>query len=120
MHPTTELRETDIARLVDRFYDKVRQHPQLGPVFDAAVHDWDDHKQTLTAFWSAVALGTGGYRGNPMAAHRAQPIHADHFGQWLDLWSETTAQTLAPEHAVRMQEFADRIGQNLRRGLGLG
>ena len=117
---TSELQEADIARLVDRFYDKVRLHPQLGPVFNGAVHDWDEHKQTLTAFWCAVALGTGGYRGNPMAAHRAQPIDAAHFEEWLALWNETTAEVLAPDHAARMQAFADRIGQNLRRGLGLG
>src|SRR6186713_667645 len=120
MHDPAALQEADIARLVDAFYDKERSHPRLGPVFNAAVHDWDEHRQTLTAFWSAVALGTGGYRGNPMAAHRAQPIDAAHFEEWLALWNETTAEVLAPDHAARMQAFADRIGQNLRRGLGLG
>jgi hemoglobin len=32
-----------IAALVDRFYDRIRVHPTLGPVFNAAVHDWPEH-----------------------------------------------------------------------------
>ena len=113
------LEPAHIAELVDRFYDKVRRHPDLGPVFDAAVHDWDDHKRTLTAFWSSVALRTASYRGNPMAAHRAQPIRAEHFEQWLSLWRETTAEVLAPAHAALLCSHAERIGQSLRYGLGL-
>jgi hemoglobin len=80
-----EPQETDIAVLVDRFYDKVRRDPMLGPVFDAAVHDWDAHKALLTSFWCTVALRTGTYRGNPMARHRPLPIGVAHFQRWLAL-----------------------------------
>ena len=119
MNPSSDLQPQDIARLVDRFYDKVRVHPQLGPVFNAAVHDWDAHKALLTEFWSSVALKTASYRGNAMAVHRAQPIRAEHFEQWLALWRETTDEELAPEQAAQMHEYAQRIGQSLRYGLGL-
>lgn len=108
-----------IETLVDRFYEKVRRHADLGPVFNAAVHDWDDHKRTLTSFWSSVALKAASYRGNPMAAHRPHPIRAEHFEQWLALWRETAAEVLAPEHAALMGQYAERIGQSLRYGLGL-
>ena len=40
------LDEAAIALLVDRFYDRVRRDPELGPVFNNAVHDWDVHKGT--------------------------------------------------------------------------
>ena len=119
MNSTADLQPQDIARLVDHFYEKVRRHPQLGPVFNAAVHDWDEHKALLTQFWSSVALGTASYRGNPMAAHRAQPIRAEHFDEWLRLWDETANEVLAPEQAALMHGYAQRIGRSLRYGLGL-
>ena len=109
----------DIERLVDRFYDRVRTDPELGPVFNAAVDDWPEHKRTLVDFWSSIALGTKRYRGNPMAAHRPHPIREDHFGHWLDLWRETAEAELAPEHAALFIEHARRIAQSLQFGLGL-
>jgi hemoglobin len=111
--------ETQIAVLVDRFYDKVRIDPLIGPVFNAAVHDWDAHKRTLTSFWCNVALRANTYRGNPMAVHRMQPIRAEHFVRWLALWRETTGEVLDEAGATQMIEYADRIGRSLRLGLGL-
>lgn len=119
MNDASILEERHIATLVDRFYDKVRRHPELGPVFNAAVHDWDDHKRTLTAFWSSVALKTSSYRGNPMAKHHGHPIRHEHFDQWLALWRETTDEVLSAEDAALMRHYAERIGQSLRYGLGL-
>lgn len=119
MSNTPKLTEQDLAMLVDRFYEQVRVHPELGPVFNAAIDDWPEHKRMLTAFWSSVALGTKSYRGNPMAAHRPHPIRAEHFEQWLSLWQRTANEVLAPEHAAQVMEYATRIGQSLRYGLGL-
>lgn len=116
---TVALDEARIAQLVDRFYAKVRVHPELGPVFNAAVHDWDDHQRTLTSFWASVALKAGSYRGNPMAKHHGHPIRHEHFDQWLALWRETTAEVLSPEDATQFNHYAERIGQSLRYGLGL-
>lgn len=117
--PYTPFDETQIALLVDRFYDKVRVDPLIGPIFNAAVHDWDEHKRRLTSFWSSVALRTGTYHGNPMGVHRSQPIRAEHFTRWLQLWRETTEEVLDNIHAIQMIEYADRIGRSLRLGLGL-
>ena len=121
MESKLPLDEAALAGLVDAFYDKVRRDPALGPVFNDAVHDWDEHKQRLTAFWSSVALGTRRYRGQPMAVHQARTdIRADHFTRWLALWRETTSERLAPADAARMQQHAERIGESLRYGMGLG
>lgn len=114
-----DLTEADIARLVDRFYDKVRLDPVLGPIFNPAVEDWDAHKQTLVRFWSSIALKSGSYRGNPMAMHRPHPIRAEHFEHWLALWRDTAAETLAPEHAALFADHAARIARSLMYGLGL-
>ncbi|MFC5568712.1 group III truncated hemoglobin [Lysobacter yangpyeongensis] len=116
---TAPLDTADIARLVDRFYDRVQADPVLGPVFNPAIEDWDEHKRTLVSFWSSVALGTRSYRGNPMAAHRPHPIDAGHFTHWLALWREVAEAELPPEHAAQMIDHAARIGRSLRYGLGL-
>ena len=119
MNPSTPFDESVIATLVDHFYEKVRRDQQLGPVFDAAVHDWAEHKQLLTSFWASVALRAGSYRGNPMGAHRPHPIRAEHFERWLALWRETCAEELDETHATQMLEYAERIGRSLKFGLGL-
>jgi hemoglobin len=108
-----------IARLVDRFYDRVQADPMLGPVFDAAVDDWVEHKRLLVSFWCSVALRAGSYRGNPMAAHRPHPIRAEHFEHWLALWQDTAQALLPPAQAALLVEYATRIGSSLRYGLGL-
>lgn len=115
-HPLTE---ADLVRLVDRFYDKVQRDPVLGPVFNPAVHDWDEHKATLVDFWASVVLRAGRYRGNPMAMHRPHPIDAAHFDHWLALWQETAVEVTGPENAQVLLAYAERIGRSLKYGLGL-
>ena len=114
------LAQAHITALVERFYARVRSDPMLGPVFNAAVHDWDEHQRTLVSFWSSVVLRTGTYRGNPMAAHRPHAIRAEHFDHWLALWRETALEVMAPAHAQVFIDHATRIGYSLRYGLGLG
>jgi len=113
--PTQE----QLAALVDRFYDRVRAHPDLGPVFNAAVHDWPEHKRLLTSFWTSVILRAGTYRGNPMQKHHGHGITTGHFVQWLALWRETADELLAPAQAELVHAYAERIGRSLRYGLGL-
>lgn len=108
-----------LAGLVDVFYDRIQIHPDLGPVFNAAVHDWSEHKRLLTSFWCSVVLRAGTYRGNPMSAHRPHAINSRHFVQWLELWRHTADDVLAPEQADLVHEYANRIGRSLRYGLGL-
>lgn len=119
MNPAAPFDEAAIATLVDHFYEKVRREPLIGPVFNAAVHDWDEHKQLLTSFWASVALRTGSYRGNPMAAHRPHPIRVEHFDRWLALWKETCLEELDEVHALQMMDYAERIGRSLKYGLGI-
>ena len=118
-HDDDSLTIAEIERLVDRFYDRVQRDPVLGPIFNPAVLDWAEHKRTLVSFWSSVALRSGTYRGNPMAAHRPHPIQAGHFDHWLALWRETADEVLSPTHAALFADYARRIARSLRYGLGL-
>ena len=108
-HP--DLREPMIALLVRTFYDRARQDDLIGPVFAAAVEDWDDHIGKITDFWSSVMLRTGRYSGRPMRPHLILPLEGKHFDRWLDLFEETAKELLPPEIAeafiVRARRIAD-------------
>lgn len=111
--------EERIAELVDRFYAKVRRDPMIGPLFNQAVEDWDEHLAMLGRFWSSVMLTTGRYKGNPMGVHMKHraAIEPRFFDRWLDLWAETTGELFGPAAAAEFQEKARRIAESLKLGL---
>lgn len=117
MQPHAAITEPAIAELVARFYARARLDPLIGPVFNDAVEDWDEHLRTLNAFWSSVMLTTGRYKGNPMAAHLKLPIEPAFFERWLALWRETAAELFVPEVAARFQAKAERIAESLKLAL---
>ncbi|MEA1648931.1 group III truncated hemoglobin [Nitrospirillum sp. BR 11164] len=113
-----------IATLVSQFYARVRRDPDLGPVFNQAIRDWDHHLETLTAFWSALLLPperhtAARYKGNPMAAHlkHLERLTPALFDRWLALWSEATADVLPPDAATDALAKAARIATSLQLGL---
>ena len=113
------LDEAKLAALVDRFYQKVRVDPLLGPIFNPRVNDWDAHKVLMTSFWATVALRTGHYRGNPLARHQPLPVGVEHFQRWLALWGQTAEELLDAESTALMVGYAERIGYGMRVGMGL-
>ncbi|HYM72934.1 MAG TPA: group III truncated hemoglobin [Stellaceae bacterium] len=107
--------EPAIAALVTRFYGKARVDPIIGPVFEEAVEDWDEHLAKLCDFWSSVMLTTGRYKGNPMMAHVKQTkIAPDFFDRWLALWHETAGEIFAPAPAAQFNLKAERIAESLK------
>ena len=106
-----------IAALVRRFYGKARLDLVIGPVFERAVEDWDQHLDKLCDFWSSVMLTSGRYKGNPMAAHLKQPIEPEFFARWLDLWRETAGEVFAPAAAAQFGCKAERIAESLKLAL---
>jgi len=115
--PHPQITEAALARLVDRFYAKVRHDPLIGPIFNAAVHDWDEHLEKLAGFWSSVMLTTGRYKGNPFGEHQKHPLTPQMFERWLALWDETTGEMFEPEAAAQLRFRAQRIGASLQQGL---
>ncbi|MEB2848053.1 DUF1971 domain-containing protein [Endobacterium cereale] len=104
------LTEADISLVLSRFYDRVKADDLLGPVF-AVVHDWDEHLNRLSEFWSSMMLTTGRYKGNPLSMHlaHAQRFQPQMFIRWLELWKLTTEELLVPQVAREMQARAKRI-----------
>lgn len=112
--------EAMIERQVRAFYARVREHPALGPVFNAAIDDWDEHLAKLCDFWSSVLLMTGRFKGSPMAAHARRPdIDGEHFPLWLDLFAETAREICPPAVAALFVEKATMIGRSLALGLAV-
>lgn len=102
--------EADIALFLDRFYARVRRHPELGYIFDEVARvDWPTHLPRIERFWSSLLLGTHTYEGNPMQPHLRlagqTPIRPEHFRQWLGLFNQTLTELFAGE---RTQEALGR------------
>jgi hemoglobin len=115
----TGIDEAMIERLVRTFYARARLDPLIGPIFENAVPDWDDHIARLCAFWSSVALMSGRYHGQPMVAHLPLPIDAPHFDRWLELFAETAREICPPAAAAHFLERARRIADSLETGIAV-
>lgn len=113
----TGLSEALLSDLVDRFYDRVRVDPLLGPVFDEKIRDWGPHLAQMKLFWASVALGTGTYDGRPMPKHMRLPVDAEHFDRWLALFEATARDLLPAVGAEHVIVRAHRIAHSLELGV---
>lgn len=119
MNSVPILDEAALPALLARFYEKVRQDDQLGPLFNDAVHDWAQHLERLGDFWSSVMLTSGRYKGSPVVLHLAHAprITPAMFERWLALWAEATSEMLPGPVAAAMQGKARRIAETLEAAL---
>lgn len=104
-----------------RFYDRVRLHPSLGPIFNDVVEDWETHLIHLSDFWEMILLQTGPGAGkfNPVRVHLEvdksleQSIEQAHFGNWLELWFSTIDAYFEGETADYAKDHARRMAHIL-------
>lgn len=116
--PRFDITADEIARVVARFYDAVRHHPGLGPVFAAHVTDWPGHEAKIAAFWRNAILLERSYDGNPMLAHRqAGNVKGPMFPVWLGLFDSVLNRELRADQATAWSALAHRIGSSLRMGV---
>ncbi len=115
----TSVTEAQLNKLIPCFYARVREDALIGPVFNRAIADWDDHLEKLVAFWSSVMLTSGRYKGNPVAAHMKHlgEIAPPMFDRWLALWAEVTEEILPSAAAAALQLKAARIAESLKLAL---
>jgi hemoglobin len=97
-------------------YAAARRDAVLGSAFDG-VGDWEKHIAKITAFWSSVALMTGRYHGQPLAAHFPLGLQPPHFVRWLALFEETTREVCTAAGAGHLMEKAHRIARSLELGM---
>lgn len=113
----------DIDRLVAVFYQRIRAHPMLGPVFAHAIApedgpEWRVHEARIAAFWrNAIGIDRS-YDGSPMQVHVANPeVMPGMFSAWLELFEATAHEVLSPRQADSITALANRIGASLRYGV---
>ncbi|HQU97728.1 MAG TPA: group III truncated hemoglobin [Nitrosomonas sp.] len=109
--------EEDVSALVHNFYAKARKDPDLGPIFESHVIDWDAHFVQMTNFWSAQLRGTSRFRGAPMPKHIALPdLRAELFERWLQLFRQTTEELGNPALQYHANSIAGFIATRLWQG----
>jgi hemoglobin len=101
----------EIETLVNTFYDRVRGDELLGFIFEKiAQTDWQAHLPKMYAFWETVLFRSGGYTGNPIAAHaKLLPQTAmgrEQFDRWLLLFRATVDDLFAGEKAEHIKNCA--------------
>ncbi|MCV9386063.1 group III truncated hemoglobin [Reichenbachiella ulvae] len=105
----------DVELLVNTFYDRVRQHERLGPIFNTVIEDWPAHLVQLSDFWESTLFQVQKYKGNPMRAHLQVDARFDHsieqahFGNWLELWFQTLDDLFEGEVALLAKERARNV-----------
>lgn len=112
----TGLNEVVLERLVRSFYARARRDAVIGHLFEG-VQDWDEHITRITNFWSSVALLTGRYHGQPLAAHSPLPLAPPHFARWLALFEQTASELCTQEGADYLMEKAQRIARSIEMGV---
>lgn len=116
--PRFAITRPQIEGVVAEFYDLIRRHPGLGPVFAAHVTDWPAHEAKITRFWRNAILHERSYDGNPLAVHRAAGnVRLGMFGVWLGLFDSVLRLELPPEPAAQWSTLAHRIGRALMYGM---
>ena len=109
----------DVFLLVSTFYGKVRKNNVLGPIFNNAIDDWDEHLELLTTFWESSLFMTRKlekkYIGNPLKAHvkvdadNNHSITEMHFGIWLNLWLQTIDELFKGDTAENAKRRARKM-----------
>ncbi|WP_452223537.1 group III truncated hemoglobin [Lacinutrix chionoecetis] len=110
----------DIELLVALFYNKIRKDNVLGPFFNNAIKDWEQHLNHLTTFWESSLFFTrkldNKYVGNPLEAHvkvdrdNNSSITEMHFGIWLNYWMQTIDELFEGEVANNAKRRARKMG----------
>lgn len=113
--PAVNVSDDEIAAMVDQFYTAIRQHPRLGPVFEAKLEGvWDVHLERMNRFWRSVLLYSGEYSGQPVAKHNALPdLEEDDFMIWLELFETTTDRLFESQVSAAILMIARRIARSL-------
>jgi len=113
----------DVMRLVNVFYDRVRDDDLLGPIFDQVARvDWTTHLPRMYDFWESVLFQQATFRGNPPALHRAlarlTPMTGQEFGRWISLFHDTVDHLFAGPMAEHAKLSASRIALVLQHHIG--
>ena len=113
----------DVARLVNVFYDRVRDDDLLGPIFDDIAHvDWATHLPRMYDFWESVLFARATFKGTPLLVHRAldrrTPLTTAAFNRWIALFQSTVDDLFSGPMAEHAKNSAARIAATMEHNIG--
>lgn len=103
-----------LTRLLRQFYADVRQHQEIGPIFNARIENWPEHLEKIADFWTSATGGPPSYAGPMPQRHFPLGLSEAHFEAWLDLWRRNCRIHLPADVAEEMIALAEGIGERLR------
>jgi hemoglobin len=106
----------DIELLVNTFYDGIKIHKLLGPIFNVSANvNWETHLPKMYSFWSSLLIGEHSFSGNPMATHialsKSIPLTALEFSEWIELFNATVDDLFEGEKANEAKIRAANIAR---------
>jgi hemoglobin len=111
------LAKEDVSLLINEFYTRVREDPQLAPHF--ADIDWDHHTPIIIDFWNMLLLGDQAYKGNPFAKHLRLTLTTVDFQHWLQHFTTTVDSLFTGEKAEEAKMRAQSIAGIFQHRMGL-
>lgn len=110
---------TDIEKLVNEFYIKVKKDETIGYIFNEILEEkWQAHLPVMYSFWASILLGEASYKGNVMRKHIAldkrQPLESQHFDQWEVLFVETVDELFEGDVADEAKRRANMMNGLMR------
>jgi hemoglobin len=105
---------SDIEKLINAFYDKIKIDTEIGYFFTEVAHvNWEKHLPRMYDFWENIMFSTGDFVGNPMAKHKElhqkSTMTKAHFQHWNVLFDETVDELFAGEKAEEIKQRAANI-----------
>ena len=104
----------DIEKLVDTFYDKIKNDTVIGYLFtDVAKVNWELHLPKMYDFWENILFYTANYEGNPMVKHKE--LHSKstmteaHFNHWNTIFNQTVDSLFEGPKAEEIKNRAANI-----------
>lgn len=104
----------DIERLIDTFYEKVRNDETIGYIFnDIANVNWEQHLPVMYSFWSSMLLDEQSFEGNVMQKHielsSRAPFTQKEFSAWLTFFKSTVDELFSGDKADEAKSRAESI-----------
>jgi hemoglobin len=109
----------DVSLLIDTFYQKVLEHPELSYYFSEAILNWPFHKERFMLYWTRQILFTDTYEGTPLHQHVAvdqkfeRGFNKGHFDEWARLWMETVDELFDGPKAELAKESGTNMAKNI-------
>ena len=103
--------------MVRSFYERGLADEILGPIFRAAIQDWEHHIPIVTDFWSDAIYATQRYHRNAYAPHVKLRFEPEAFDRWLAAFEAAAHDALPSEDADKALRIARHMAQSYRAGL---